>query len=88
MDVSYNGHVISFVGAGGKTSLMYALAGYFTKKGAQAIATTTTHIYRPGGYLWAKDREDVQRLWARGSYAVVGQPCGDGKIKSLPGMNQ
>ncbi|MDO5424526.1 MAG: selenium cofactor biosynthesis protein YqeC [Eubacteriales bacterium] len=76
-------HVIALVGAGGKTALLYALAEHFAKKGARTLVTTTTHIYRPEGRVWAGNPEEVRNLWAGGSYAVVGQPCEGGKLKSL-----
>lgn len=31
-----------------------------------------------------KKTEDVQRRWEHGSYAVVGQPCGNGRLRALP----
>ena len=67
-------HVISLVGAGGKTTLMYALAKCFTENGARTVVTTTTHIFRPEGRLWAKSPEEAKALWRGGSYAVVGRP--------------
>ena len=39
--------VISLVGAGGKTSLMFALAREFVEAGMTVITTTTTKIYVP-----------------------------------------
>ncbi len=42
------GHrVISLVGAGGKTSLMFALAGELASAGESVITTTTTRIFEP-----------------------------------------
>lgn len=40
-DTADNGRVISFVGAGGKTTWMYALAEYFTENRAKVIVATT-----------------------------------------------
>ncbi len=79
-------HIISLVGAGGKTTLMYALAKAFAENGARTMVTTTTHIYRPGGRLWAHSPEDVRRLWKEGTYAVVGRPetSGENKLTALP----
>ncbi len=54
VDTADNGHVISFVGAGGKTTLMYSLAAHLTENRVKVVVTTTTHIYRPGEDLWAK----------------------------------
>lgn len=77
-------HVISFVGAGGKTTLMYAFAKEYVRKGAKVIVTTTTHIARPEEKLWAKNPEQVRKLWLQGMYAVVGTICEEGKLKGLP----
>lgn len=41
------GSVIAFVGAGGKTSGLYALAGELAADGARVLVTTTTMIYDP-----------------------------------------
>lgn len=38
------GHVISLVGGGGKTTLMYNLAAHCARKGWRVLAATTTHI--------------------------------------------
>lgn len=79
------GHVISFVGAGGKTSLMLAFAKEFTKNGAKVLVTTTTHIERPDRKVWAQTCDEVQKLWESGSYAVVGSACGEEKLQALQG---
>ncbi len=42
-----NGGVISLVGAGGKTSLMFRLARELSIQGAPVLSTTTTKIYVP-----------------------------------------
>jgi probable selenium-dependent hydroxylase accessory protein YqeC len=41
------GGVVSLVGAGGKTSLMYRLAAELAGGGQTVLTTTTTHIYPP-----------------------------------------
>ena len=41
------GGVISLVGAGGKTSLMFGLAHELARRGARVLTTTTTKIARP-----------------------------------------
>jgi len=40
--------LISLVGAGGKTTLMYRLAAQLSRRFGQAISTTTTRIWPPG----------------------------------------
>lgn len=85
-------HVIAFVGAGGKTTLMYALADSYAKHGARTLVSTTTHIRQLGvcqsiplqQSLWARSPEEVKRLWDQGTYAVVGDPAPGGKLKALP----
>ena len=38
------GHVISLVGGGGKTTLLYALARHYSAQGQRVLVSTTTHI--------------------------------------------
>lgn len=78
------GHVISIVGAGGKTTLMYWLAEVFSGNGSRVLVTTTTHIYQPEKEHWAKDCRELMEIWSRGTYAVMGTPDGNGKLTSLP----
>lgn len=77
-------HVISIVGAGGKTTLLYYLGEQFAARGMRTILTTTTHICEPEGDVFAENPEEVLCLWNRASYAVVGVPCGEGKLTVLP----
>jgi probable selenium-dependent hydroxylase accessory protein YqeC len=42
------GAIVAFVGAGGKTTGLYALAGELAATGARVLVTTTTLIYDPG----------------------------------------
>lgn len=76
--------MISLVGGGGKTTLMYAFAEYYAKRGLKTLATTTTHIFRPEETLWAKTAEEAEELWRHGSYAVAGRPAESGKLAALP----
>lgn len=41
------GHVVSLVGGGGKTTLLYAMASHCVQKGWRVLVSTTTHILRP-----------------------------------------
>ena len=43
------GSIVAFVGAGGKTSGLYALAGELAARGASVLVTTTTMMYDPAG---------------------------------------
>ena len=42
------GHVLSLVGGGGKTTLLYAFARHCAAKGWRVLVSTTTHIRQPG----------------------------------------
>ena len=74
------GHVVSLVGGGGKTTLLYAMAGHCARKGWRVLVSTTTHIQCPQNGRWAKTDVEVQALWAGNSYAVVGTPAPQGKL--------
>lgn len=63
--------IISLVGAGGKTTLMYRLATEAAKCGKRVIVSTTTHIICPKNN-YAADLESVGKLWSEGKYAVIG----------------
>lgn len=63
--------IISLVGAGGKTTLMYRLAAEAAGAGRKVIVSTTTHIMRPESN-YAVDMEEIKNLWGKGQYAVIG----------------
>ena len=67
-----------------KTTLLYAMASHCAQKGWRVLVSTTTHILRPENWLWAKTDAEIQELWARGSYAVVGSPAPKGKLTAPP----
>lgn len=85
-------HIISLVGGGGKTTIMYELANYYAAASKRVVVFTTTHIWLPrnsaavsngctacGAY--AADLSAVQRLWQQGGYAVIGTlEQGTGKL--------
>lgn len=52
-------HIISFVGAGGKTSSLLTLANEYKNQGKCAIVTTTTHMYYPEKeWVFIEEKED------------------------------
>jgi len=57
-----NGGVVSIVGSGGKTTLMYTLAAELVEMGKRVVTTTTTKIFAPGSSdspeLLVSDKED------------------------------
>ena len=76
-------HIVSLVGAGGKTTVMYQLAEHFAKLGKKVLATTTTHIFQPA-CNFAESVAEVEALWHAGCYAVVGNiEAGTGKLTQL-----
>ena len=77
------GHVISLVGGGGKTTLLYAFARHCAAKGWRVLVSTTTHIRQPGEN-YAADEAALASLWAAGQYAVAGVPAEQGKLTALP----
>ena len=52
------GHVVSLVGGGGKTTLLYALSAYCTAKGWRVLTSTTTHIRKPVNVPWIAVNEE------------------------------
>ena len=78
------GHVVSLVGGGGKTTLLYAMAAYCAGKGWHVLVTTTTHIMQPPGGVWAQTDEQLEALWANGCYAVAGAAAPNQKLTIPP----
>lgn len=74
------GHVVSLVGGGGKTTILYNMAAYCAHKGWRVLLTTTTHIMQPPGGVWAQTDAEFFCLWEHGSYAVAGTPAPGGKL--------
>ncbi len=78
------GHVVSLVGGGGKTTLMYHMASLSAGEGKKVLVTTTTHIRKPTDGTYAGTVSEAERLWKKGKYAVIGtQEEKNGKL-SMP----
>lgn len=74
--------VISFVGAGGKTTLLYTLAEELAALGYRVLVTTTTHMVKPEqNYCEWGEQVHVRE----GEVLTVGISCGDEKIKGMEG---
>lgn len=88
-------HIISLVGGGGKTTIMYELAAIVAEQGRRAVCLTTTHIWQPELNIaaieqapwplrqpvYAADWQQVEHLWHLGHYAVIGAgEAGSGKL--------
>ncbi len=74
--------IISIIGAGGKTTLMYALANAYAKDKQKVLVTTTTHIYKPANDTQIDNLEQLHKKWQQNSYAVAGVETKD-KLKAL-----
>ena len=77
------GHIVSLVGGGGKTTLLYAMADHCARKGWRVLVTTTTHIRQPAA-CYAPDEAALSALWQAGRYAVIGTPAENGKLTMPP----
>ena len=74
-------HIVSLVGGGGKTTLMYELAEQCARLGKKVACLTTTHIWTPQVCVYARNLCEVEQLWQRGLYAVIGEvEQGSGKL--------
>lgn len=65
------GHVVSLVGGGGKTTLMYALAEASRARGLRTALMTTTKMGCTGPYC--RTMAACRARWAAGDYAVCGE---------------
>lgn len=79
------GHVISLVGGGGKTTLLYGMARLCAARGQRVLVSTTTHIQRPSAN-YAPDEAARDALWQAGRYAVAGAPAENGKLTQPPSL--
>ena len=76
-----NGHIVSLVGAGGKTTMLYLMAQKAASFGKRVLVTTTTHIMVPPDAVMAWDVRRVHELWEKGTYAVIGAAAEQDKDK-------
>ena len=81
------GHIVSLVGGGGKTTLLYAMARHCAAKGWKVLVSTTTHIQCPERN-WARTEAQREALWAAGQFAVAGAPAEGGKLTRLPALQE
>lgn len=85
--------VISLVGAGGKTTLMFRLAGELFQEGKKVVTTTTTKILEPGagerGFLLIDPDEDKTKKFVEQHLAqyhhitLAGERLASGKLKGV-----
>lgn len=68
--------IISFVGAGGKTSLIYALAKEFASLGKKVIVTTTTNMFMPeNDVVLTENINDIKEMLTKTNVVTVGMQC-------------
>ena len=85
--------MISLVGAGGKTTLMFRLARELFRSGKKVVTTTTTKISEPApgetGFLFVDpDEEELKQFVGRhldqyGHLTVARERIGSGKLKGI-----
>ena len=63
---------VSFVGAGGKSSLIACIADWDTLHRKNVLVTTTTHIFRPSSEKLAQSEQELEQIWHTGNWAVIG----------------
>ena len=80
-----NARLVALCGAGGKTSLLYALGREWAIQKEKAVLTTSTHIQAklPNScVLWDRpDERDLLSIWRAGFTPVAGRPLSEGKLK-------
>lgn len=75
-----NSHIITIVGAGGKTTLMTLLAQALSRGGKKVLLTTTTHIMRPdflpaSAIVESENKPELTEVFSRHSLVALGIPC-------------
>lgn len=73
-------HYLSFVGAGGKTTLIEYLASLAVRKGMRVAITTTTKIWAKEPYVLWPDLRDRR---ARPDFVRTGKAVSQGKLTAL-----
>lgn len=75
-------NIISFVGGGGKTSLIYELGEELSRVGKKVIVTTTTRMFIPEkNVVLSGKREDIIRLLQSENMITVGMVDYEKKVK-------
>lgn len=72
--------VTALIGSGGKTSLLYHLAGELMRKGHKVVLTTTTHIRKPEQFPFADTMEGAKAALQNGDAVCIGTETEDGKL--------
>ncbi len=74
--------IISFVGGGGKTSLIYELGHELSRLGKKVIITTTTHMFMPkDNVVITGKKDDIIKLLYSENMITVGMLCDENATK-------
>lgn len=78
--------VVSFIGAGGKTTLISRLAEEYRSRGTPVIVTTTTHmkIWEKPWFLVNPSLAEIKSVLSREGMAWLGELGPEGKLCRLP----
>jgi len=75
-------NIISFVGGGGKTSLIYELGNQLSGFGKKVIITTTTHMFIPeNNVVLTGKKEDIIKLLYNENMITVGMLCDEKEVE-------
>ncbi|MDO4174988.1 MAG: selenium cofactor biosynthesis protein YqeC [Eubacteriales bacterium] len=82
---------VAVCGAGGKTTVLYALAEEARRQNQRVLVTTSTHILQPENterlhFYEEQQLDTVESICIPGQISVIGTPCGDKKITGLNPM--
>lgn len=82
----FDRNIISLIGGGGKTTVMYELCSEFSRTGVKCAATTTTHIAVPQEYPFcqSQDPAQVRKAEEQKPFCVFGVPDGQHKLSCPP----
>ena len=72
--------VTALIGSGGKTGLLYHLAGELMRVGHKVVLTTTTHIRKPEQFAFADTIDGARAALESGDAICIGTEIGDGKL--------
>lgn len=84
-------HSIAICGAGGKTTLLYALAEELRRENKAVLVTTSTHMFQPEetGVLrfFSAEQIDFASICKPRQISVFGTPCEQNKITGIAPMD-
>ncbi len=84
--------IITLIGGGGKTSMMYYLADKLVKRGIKTLATTTTKLYKPESRLLLADtltacRQAINNAKLNDNFSILAQNISVDNPRKIMGLN-